>query len=534
MSDVGKEAAKIDPLIGTKVGNYKLIRQLGAGGMGVVYAAEHELMGKMAAVKLLLPELSANQEIVGRFFNEAKAATKIHHPGIVDVYDFGYHVSGHAYIVMEFLQGESLTDLLKKGLQFGRVVDIAWQLASALGAAHKRGIVHRDVKPDNIFVVPDPATPTGDRVKVLDFGIAKLTSDDNVSMKTRTGTVMGTPVYMSPEQCRGSGEIDHRSDIYAMGCIMYEMACGQPPFVRNGFGELITAHIIEEPEMVSSINPSVPGAFEAIVMKTLEKEPSARFQHMSEVETELGSINPEALNNVTRIPAVGRAGGTGRSKLRSNRSIRSTAAKAGGGALQITNPGIPSELPELDERPAGNNKKKLIGIGLGVLAAAGVAVAVLGGGKKTEAPAPVVAAAPVAPVVPALVGTTVVKIDVTSTPMGASVIRAEDGAFLGRTPFHVALAKSSKELALVVKHEGYEDQRVAVPLLEDGKSDVTLTALAKPAAGAPGAPEAKPAAAHASKPSGGGHGKAAAGDEGKGKGNNGGKKKRDWGDLVDF
>ncbi len=522
MSDSAKEdAAKTDPLIGTKVGNYKLIRQLGAGGMGVVYAAEHELMGKQAAVKLLLPELSANQEIVGRFFNEAKAATRIQHPGIVDVYDFGYHVKGNAYIVMEFLQGESLTDLLKKGLGFGRVVDIAWQLASALGAAHKSGIVHRDVKPDNIFVVPDPATPTGDRVKVLDFGIAKLTSDDNVSMKTRTGTVMGTPVYMSPEQCRGSGEIDHRSDIYAMGCIMYEMACGQPPFVRNGFGELITAHIIEEPEMVSSINPSVPGAFEAIVMKTLEKEPSARFQHMSEVEAELGSINPEALNNVTRIPAVGRAGGTGRSKLRSNRSL---APKAGAGAFQITNPGLG---PELD-LPPPSNKKMLIGIGVGVLAIAGIAVAVLGGGKKAEAP--MATAAPVAaPVAPALA---TVKVEVTSTPPGASVIRAEDGAFLGRTPFHVALAKSSKELDLVVKHEGYEDQRVAVPLLEDGKSDVTLTAVAKAAPVV--AAEAKPGAAHAGKSSSGGHEKSGSsgGDDGKGKA--GGKKKRDWGDLVDF
>jgi hypothetical protein len=229
---------------------------------------------------------------------------------------------------MEFLQGESLTALLKKGLQFGRVVDTAWQLASALGAAHKRGIVHRDVKPDNVFVVPDPATPTGDRVKVLDFGIAKLTSEDNVSMKTRTGTVMGTPVYMSPEQCRGSGEIDHRSDIYAMGCIMYEMACGQPPFVRNGFGELITAHIIEEPDMVSAINPSVPAPFEAIVMKTLEKDPAARHQHMSEVETELGAINPEALMNVTKILAVGRAGIHGPQQAAPNCSL---APKAGEG-----------------------------------------------------------------------------------------------------------------------------------------------------------------------------------------------------------
>jgi serine/threonine protein kinase len=526
-----KGAAGSDPLIGSKVGNYKLVSQLGAGGMGVVYAAEHELMGKKAAVKLLLPELSANQEIVGRFFNEAKAATRIHHPGIVDVYDFGYHASGHAYIVMEFLDGESLTALLKKGLQFGRVVDIAWQLASALGAAHKRGIVHRDVKPDNIFVVPDPATPTGDRVKVLDFGIAKLTADDNVSMKTRTGTVMGTPVYMSPEQCRGSGEIDHRSDIYAMGCILYEMACGQPPFVRNGFGELITAHIIEEPELISTINPSVPGVFEAIVMKMLEKDPAARFQHMSEVETELGGINPEALVNVTRIPAVGRAGSTtGRSKRRGNRSI---APKAGAGAFQITNPGIQpeqSEQSEDDEAPANNNKKKLIGIGVGVLAVAGIAIAALsGGGKKAEPAAPVAAAAPVAPKAPEVA---TVKIEVTSTPTGASVIRVEDGAFLGRTPFHVALAKSSREVALVVRHEGFEDQRIAVPLLEDGKSDVTLSAVAKPAAAV--AAEAKPAASHG-KPAGGGKSKsgASADDGGKGQGNKG-KKKRDWGDLVDF
>jgi serine/threonine-protein kinase len=514
-----QDSGRVDPLIGTKVGNYRLVKQLGAGGMGVVYAAEHELMGKKAAVKLLLPELSANQEIVQRFFNEAKAATKIQHPGIVDVYDFGYHASGHAYIVMEFLQGESLTALLKKGLQFGRVVDIAWQLASALGAAHKRGIVHRDVKPDNVFVVPDPATPTGDRVKVLDFGIAKLSADDNVSMKTRTGTVMGTPVYMSPEQCRGSGEIDHRSDIYAMGCIMYEMACGQPPFVRNGFGELITAHIIEEPEMVSTINPSVPAAFEAIVMKTLEKDPVARHQHMSEVEAELGSINPEALMNVTKIPAVGRAGGTGRSKLRSNRSL---APKAGDGAFQITNPGVQETAYEL---PAPSNKKMMIGIGVG-LAVAGVAVAVLGGGKK-EAPASAPVAAP-APAKPAEPGVVAVKIEVTSAPAGASVVRAEDGAFLGRTPYRASFPKSSKELTLVVRKEGFQEQRLVVPLLEDGKSEVTLEAVPAPAPAAAAAPAAAPKAASHGRSSGGGKAKGGAptGPDG--------KKKRGWGDLVDF
>jgi serine/threonine-protein kinase len=527
----GTAAGGPDPLIGSKVGNYRLVKQLGAGGMGVVYSAEHELMGKMAAVKLLLPELSAHQDIVGRFFNEAKAATKIQHPGIVDVYDFGYHASGHAYIVMEFLQGESLTDLLKKGLQFGRAIDIAWQLASALGAAHKRGIVHRDIKPDNIFVVPDPATPTGDRVKVLDFGIAKLSAEDGVSMKTRTGTVMGTPVYMSPEQCRGSGEIDHRSDIYSMGVIMYEMACGQPPFVRNGFGELITAHIIEEPPPLAEINPSVPGTYEAVVMKCLEKEPAARFQSTAEIEAELGAINPEAMTNVTKIPAVQRAGGTGRSKLRSNRSLRSMAPKAGEGAFQITSPGMGPETtgtqhPTAMELPQGGGKKKLVGVAVGVLVAAGIGVAVVTGGKPKPAEAPVappVAAAPVpVPVRPPDPGVPAVKIQVVSTPAGASVTRADDGAFLGRTPYQASFPKSSKELTLVIRQEGYQDQRVVLPLVEDGKSDVTLTKVAAPAAPKPAAPEPK------RKSSSGGKSKekpAASGD---------GKKKRDWGDLVDF
>jgi serine/threonine-protein kinase len=531
MTDTAKEgtaAGPPDPLIGSKVGNYRLVKQLGAGGMGVVYSAEHELMGKMAAVKLLLPELSAHQDIVGRFFNEAKAATKIQHPGIVDVYDFGYHASGHAYIVMEFLQGQSLTELLKQGLQFGRAVDIAWQLASALGAAHKRGIVHRDIKPDNIFVVPDPATPTGDRVKVLDFGIAKLSADDGVSMKTRTGTVMGTPVYMSPEQCRGSGEIDHRSDIYSMGVIMYEMACGQPPFVRNGFGELITAHIIEEPTPLSEVNPSVPGTFDAVVMKCLEKEPQARYQSTAEIEAELGAINPEAMTNVTKIPAVQRAGGTGRSKLRSNRSLRSMAPKAGDGAFQITSPGLGPESPTAFELPpTGGGKKKMIGVGVGVLVAAGIGVAVMSGGKDKPAPAPAPVAAP-APVRAPDPGVPAVKIQVASTPAGASVLRAEDGAFLGRTPYQASFPKSSKELTLVVRQEGYEDQRVVLPLVEDGKSEVTLRAVAaapKPAAAA----EAK------RKPSGG---KSKDGRDGREKekpaAGADAKKKRGWGDLVDF
>jgi hypothetical protein len=261
-------------------------------------------------------------------------------------------------------------------------------------------------------------------------------------------------------------------------------------------------------------------------MKTLEKDPAARYQHMSEVEAELGAINPEALINVTKVPAVGRAGGTGRSKLRSNRSL---APKAGDGAFQITSPGLAPE----EELAPPSSKKKMIGIGVGVLAVAGVAVAVLGGGKK-EAPAP--AAAPVAAQKPAEpAAPAAVKIEITSTPPGASVVRAEDGAFLGRTPYRAPFPKSTKELALIVRHEGFEDQKVVVPLLEDGKAEVALKAVAAPVE-AKAAPEPK-AASHG-RSSGGGKSKGGGPGDGKNDGKNDGKsdgkKKRGWGDLVDF
>jgi serine/threonine protein kinase len=162
-------------MIGTTLGSYRIVRELGMGGMGVVYYAEHPMLGKRVAIKLLRTELSRNQEVVGRFFNEAKAVTTINHPGLVDIYDFGYTNDGSAYIVMEFLEGESLAARLRRERPtVDVVIALARQLAGALGAAHARGIVHRDLKPDNIYLTPDPDVALGIRAKVLDFGIAKL------------------------------------------------------------------------------------------------------------------------------------------------------------------------------------------------------------------------------------------------------------------------------------------------------------------------------------------------------------------------
>src|SRR5512140_2836035 len=228
---------------GAIVGTYRVLRKLGEGGMGAVFIGEHTLLGRKAAIKVLLPELSAHEEIVQRFFNEARAVTQISDPGIVQVFDFGHHTDGSAYIIMELLEGEPMDQRLAR---IGRMVPvdamrIGRLVCSSLGHAHGKGIVHRDLKPENIFLVGDPAVTGGERAKILDFGIAKLSGDEPGRMKTRTGAVMGTPVYMSPEQCRGSGVVDHRADIYSIGCVMMTMITGRPPFDGAGSGELIVA-----------------------------------------------------------------------------------------------------------------------------------------------------------------------------------------------------------------------------------------------------------------------------------------------------
>src|SRR3954469_23404027 len=234
-------------MIGETFGNYRVSELIGEGGMGVVYLAEHPGIGRRAAIKILRPGLTDNAELTKRFFNEARAANAIRHAGIVEVLDCGTLPSGTAYIVMELLEGENLAARLRKAGQLP-VADarrVAAQTASALAAAHAAGIVHRDLKPDNLYLVPDERDASLEMVKVLDFGIAKLGQDAGrtSSVRTRTGSVMGTPAYMSPEQCRGTREIDPRTDIYALGVILFEMLCGRPPFVSEGFGEMVHLHI---------------------------------------------------------------------------------------------------------------------------------------------------------------------------------------------------------------------------------------------------------------------------------------------------
>ena len=346
-------------MLGQTVGGYQITGKIAEGGMGIVYRAQHALIGKAAAIKVLLPALSANQDIVNRFFNEARAATAIRHPGIVEIFDFGYLASGVAYIVMEFLDGESLAQRLahQGRLDDRAALSIVRGIASALAAAHAKGIVHRDLKPDNVFLVPDPDMPGGERAKVLDFGIAKLADAANTGdprMRTRTGVVMVTPTYMSPEQCRGAGEVDHRADLYALGCILYEMITGRPPFVAEGLGEIIGAHLFFPPEPPSRLTPTVSASVEALTMQLLAKKPEDRVQSAQELVRLIGQSSVPMLPSGL-VPTVVTA-------VASAPRLTSTPTTLGGAAAQAT------------VAPAATRKGK------GTIIAALLALALVGGG----------------------------------------------------------------------------------------------------------------------------------------------------------
>ncbi len=291
LDGVGRPTHNRAGMEGAVIGTYRVLKKLGEGGMGAVYSAEHSLIGRRAAIKVLLPALSQNQEIVQRFFNEARAATAIQDPGIVQIFDFGYHSDGSAYIVMEYLEGEPLDARLKRlgRLAVPDALRILRMVASSLNAAHARGIIHRDLKPENIYLVSDREVSGGERPKILDFGIAKLTGDTGSStVKTHTTAIMGTPMYMSPEQCRGAGQVDLRSDIYALGCVLFHLLVGRTPFDGDGIGEIIACHLREPAPSPSAFVPDIPPEVDQLVLRCMAKSADQRFQTAGELADVIG------------------------------------------------------------------------------------------------------------------------------------------------------------------------------------------------------------------------------------------------------
>ncbi len=259
---------------GTTVGEYVIDKKIGEGGMGVVYSATHPLIGKRAAIKVIAVDLGADPVVVQRFVQEARSVNQIGHPNIVDVFAFGALPDGRNYFVMEYLQGESLRERLSRTfLTIADAVQILDEIAGALEAAHGSQIVHRDLKPDNVFL----SSVRGGfiHVKLLDFGIAKLVAGDGGVAKTSTGMIMGTPGYLSPEQARGRN-VDHRTDIYALGVMMFEMITGRIPFMAESPMDIVLMHISSPPPRPSELKPDIPTLLEQVLLQMLDKEPDRR------------------------------------------------------------------------------------------------------------------------------------------------------------------------------------------------------------------------------------------------------------------
>ena len=290
---------------GSRIGNYEVIRKIGQGGMGVVYEGRHLLLPRRVAIKFLLTNQSHDEEQIRRFLGEAVASAQIGHKGVVDIYDYGYDENKTAYLIMEFVDGQSLQAVMKRSgqLPIPMVVRVVRDIADVLAAAHQSGIIHRDLKPDNIILARDEFGK--DFVKILDFGVAKFVNAQGMSGQTAAGSILGTPWYMPPEQCQGLREVNFRSDIYALGCVCYQMLCGKVPFAGS-LRDVLTAHIHSEPTPPTQFNPSVPPSLESLILRMMAKDPNHRPASMDEVAQVLqGLAEPEARAIAQVAPPAG-------------------------------------------------------------------------------------------------------------------------------------------------------------------------------------------------------------------------------------
>ena len=498
-------------MIGRVLGSYRIVRELGRGGMGTVYLAEYTLLGREAAIKVLRPELSTNHALVTRFFNEARAATAIRHLGIVEVYDFGYDDDGVAFIVMEYLRGESLARRIgRRRLEPTQALTVIRQIAAPLAAAHRAGIVHRDLKPDNVFIVADDEAAGGERMKLLDFGVAKLSAQMTSGEHAQSGVIVGTPTYMAPEQCRGVA-IDHRADLYSLGCILYRLLCGVPPFSGEGVGDILTGHIHLPPPSPSEKVPGLDPAIDELVVRLLAKRPEERPRSAEELVRAIDAI----VGPVREVSGDGAAATTPTPTTTAEPGLELMSTVGSGtvtGASQALTVGTARAAS------AGPSRARwlLAGGAAAALVGAVVAVFVLSGpGRGASAPAgpapssevngtsaaatgattgPVpVAAPPVPPAPPPApppeVETVAVALD--SAPRGAAVI--VDGREVGTTPFTARWPRSLAPVEVALVRKGYQTERLSLVPSDAIDRTLTLTRARRAAPPARPQPPAPPA-----------------------------------------
>ena len=431
----------LDDLLGiTLQDRYKISRKIGQGGMGAVYEATHLALGKRVAVKVLLDKYAEKETVVARLEQEARLASSIGHDHIIDITDFGETQTGRTFVVMEYLEGESLGQCLAREspLSPSRAIPIVRQAASALGAAHKKGVIHRDVKPENIFL---RHRNDRDSVKVVDFGISKMMTPDASSAEsprlTQTGMVLGTPLYMSPEQARGDDNPDHRVDVYALGVILYECVTGEVPFSGTNYLSIVSQVISNEPTSPRDLRPGISQDLEAVILKALSKEPEDRYQSMAEFDADLAVLEAEGdlRSTAARITAS-------RKRSRSQRRRLARTIKWVAGAAVVASLVVIAVI-----LTTGNESSDTKAVVPSVQDAAPQAVAI------DAVPTPAYELA---------------SIRVDSKPSGAKVFRGDREE--GVTPIELSLLKSDQRVRIIFELDGYDDgSTVLSPLEDDGK-----------------------------------------------------------------
>ena len=480
---------------GTTVGEYRIERKIGEGGFGAVYSAVHPVIGKSAAIKILSPQFSADPVMVSRFISEARAVNQIRHRGIIDIFAFGKLDDGRQYYIMELLEGKTLEEYLRERgrLRPAEALPILRQVARALDAAHAAGIAHRDLKPENIFLVFDEDGTI--MPKLLDFGIAKLLGDSQQS-KTRTGTPMGTPLYMSPEQCRGK-QVDHRTDIYSFGIMTHVMITGQPVFSGEDIMDVMMAQVGSTPPSASSVCPDIPHALDAPILRMLAKEADARPQTLGAAVDELVAaartagidVPSVAVRSSEKLPAMG---------LPANKSSEEVFAPT------LVQPGVTIDpqttLPSEQDAKSGGKRTVVIAVAtaLGVVAL-GLAFFLTQGTSTTDtstnmtkpsatteasvvptiAPVTTASAAPTTTAPPAL--SDKIELRIQATPEGMEVFLGERK--LGTAPGPIDLPRGDAPLTLTFAAKGYQSKNLPITPSQNVLIPMTLdksTTVAKP------------------------------------------------------
>ncbi|HEY1690758.1 MAG TPA: serine/threonine-protein kinase [Polyangiaceae bacterium] len=532
MASVSKSTGAPDPLIGRLINDrFKINALIARGGMGKVYRAEQAPLGRVCAIKVLNPNYAGEHdpEFHKRFFLEASIASKLTHPNTVTIFDYGRTEDDIYYMAMEYLEGHTLHRAIREAGHFPeeRAAHVARQICRALREAHSLGVIHRDLKPANIFLV-EHGDET-DFVKVLDFGLVKNVSGDGKGEDlTQTGLFMGSPKYMAPEQIRGD-KVDARTDIYALGIILYEMITGKVPFDRPNSVNILMAHVNEDAPPLKTMNPNVnvTPAFEDAIARCIAKDPDQRFRSMDEVLAALKRIGGGALT--ATISGVGTGeyrslSGSGSGPQVTGSSNGVSGANPAFLSPSASDPGsIPSPLSVPSDSPAAGaplmsqapgksgSKGMLVAAVVGALAIAGiigyvalrpskpVTAAGLAGGNPTGAPTDTVAtpatgptaAAPTAPPAPIAPLSSLVKVRVNSDPDGASV--KEDGVELcSSTPCDILYkgsdADPAREHRLTLSRSGYRMETKSVKV---GDSPLTIRLTPAPVFNVRPAPQPK-------------------------------------------